>query len=311
MAVDRTEAESPALSVVVVSDYEAGSQKTWRDELRMVEALARQDLALPFEVIVVESARHRHEPPPERLFEAIPDLRLTFVEAEDSATMKNHGVTVARGAAIALVEADSAPEADWLGLLSESLVRHPEVDAVSGRTHYGQDSSYQRVMGLLDRSYNDSGVSRECSFVSNNGALYRAGLLRDFPYVEGDTPFLSAQLRNRRMKAAGHRFYFERAALMRHEIGGASFLFDLHMNFGHMQMALEPEPKRVLARVPALLGKLFWHDLRRYRWLGRSYLRWWDWPLAAALLIWVRLPEAVGMLRSLRGEAGLEGSAYR
>ena len=96
---------------------------------------------------------------------------------------------------------------------------------------------------------------------------------------------------------------------MRHEVGGLSFIRDYRMNLGHMQMKLEDEPS--LRRVLALVAKNFVNDLRRFRWLVRLYLRWWDWPLGALLMFVVRVPEAIGMYYAVRDVRALPGTAYR
>ena len=298
-----------SLSVVVVSDFEPASQKSWRDEIRLLRALAKQDLPQPFEVIVVESRVHRNEPAPPGMYKTVPNMRLEYCDANTSAAMKDHGVTLATGDWIAVIEADCTPEPDWLRLLLEAAIRNPEVDAVSGRTNYGEETSYKRVLNLLDRSFDDSGKSRECFSVSNNGAIYRATLLSAFPYQDAITPFLSARLRNRKMKQCGHRFYFERAALIRHEVGGLSFIHDYRMNRGYTQMKIENEQS--IRRIPARVTKNLVSDLRRYRRLARLYLRWWDWPLGALLIFWVRIPEAIGMYFAVRNAPALPGTAYR
>ena len=98
---------------------------------------------------------------------------------------------------------------------------------------------------------------------------------------------------------------------MRHEVGGISFIRDYRMNLGHMQMKVEYEQSLSIRRVPALVAKNFVNDLRRFRWLVRLYLRWWDWPLAALLVFMIRVPEALGMYYAVRDVQALPGTAYR
>lgn len=223
--------------------------------------------------------------------------------------MKDYGVTLAADDWIAVLEADCARATDWLRLLLRAALQHPEMEAVSGLTNYAEERSYKRVLNLLDRSFNDSGSSRPCSFVSNNGALYRATLLRQFPFEDASTPFLSARLRNRKMMASGHKFYFERTAVIRHAVGELSFIRDYRMNLGHMQMVLKE--RRSLARIPALMLKNRLGDLRRYRWLGRLYLRLWDLGLGAILIFGIRVPEAIGIYHAVRNVRALPGTAHR
>jgi hypothetical protein len=51
----------PRISVVVVSDYGTPGPKDWADERAALEAFAAQDLAEPFQIILVEHERYRAE----------------------------------------------------------------------------------------------------------------------------------------------------------------------------------------------------------------------------------------------------------
>lgn len=297
------------VSVIVVSDFEASDEKTWKDEIAMAHALATQDIEADFEVIFVESDRFSDSPVPQEITALLPGARVVFHDAERSAALKDFGVTLATAEWVAVLEADCVPEPGWLRLVVEAARRHPEMAAVSGRTHYGTSSGYRRVMTLLDRTFNDTGISREAHFISNNGALYRKSVLLAFPYPEAANAFLAARRRNIEMHRQGHRFYYERDALMRHAIGGLSFIIDQHKNYAYMEMKIT-EGNRLLD-VPAVLGKLFWLDLRRYRWLGRLYLRWYDWPLALLMLLVVRVPEALGLYYGARDVTEIPNTAYR
>jgi len=297
------------ISVIVVSDFEASKKKNWKDELRMAKALANQDFDEDFEIIVVESTLHKNEPVPAQLKELLPQAKLIFHDSIRSAELKDHGVGLATGKWVAVLEADCVPEPGWLRLVMEAANKNPSMDVISGRTHYGNSSSYKRVMTLLDRSHNDSGRSKSASFISNNGALYRKSLLEAFPYPDAITPFLSARLRNKAMREQGHRFYFERSALMQHAIGGLSFIKDQHTNFAYMEMKMEH--RQTKARIPIVLARMLWSDLKRYRWLNRIYLRWYDWPLALLLVIAVRIPETRGLLYAVQDVSEIPESAYR
>lgn len=65
-----------ALSVVIVSDFEPSRQKSWRNEITLLRALAKQDLSQPFEVIVVENQAHQVDVVPAELSETIQNTRL-------------------------------------------------------------------------------------------------------------------------------------------------------------------------------------------------------------------------------------------
>jgi hypothetical protein len=75
-------------------------------------------------------------------------------------------------------------------------------------------------MNLLHRSWDDPGRSGATKEISNNGAIYRRTLLEKHPFPDAVTPFVSAAVRNKKIREAEHRFYFEREATMKHAIGG-------------------------------------------------------------------------------------------
>lgn len=300
---------NPAISVIVVSDFEASEHKTWKDEIGMAHALAVQDIGIPFEVIFVESDEFRDAPLPKELTALLPEARVIFRPATRSADLKDHGVTLAGSEWVAVLEADCLPEPGWLRLVATAAEQHPAMDVISGRTHYGDSTGYRRVMTLLDRTFNDTGVSREARFVSNNGALYRRSVLLAFPYPDAVNAFLSARRRNIAMHEKGHRFYYQRDALMRHAIGGLGFIVDQHKNYAYMEMKISGRTR--LRDIPGMLGRLLWLDLRRYRWLGRLYLRWHDWPLALLMVLVVRVPEALGLYYAVKDVREIPNTAYR
>ena len=78
---------------------------------------------------------------------------------------------------------------------------------------------------------------------------------------------------------------------------------------GFMQMSVELAGS--YGRIAALLVGNLTNDLRRIYWLGRLYLRWWDWGLVALLALYVRVPEALGMIYAVREVSQLPNTAYR
>lgn len=291
---------------VVVSDYQDGLDPMWSTERAILDGLARQTFEDPFEVILVESDRRKAPPD---LLEICPGSHVVYASATQSAPLKDWGVGHARADLIAVFEADCVPDPSWLGVLVDVLHRHREVSAVSGRTTYGAETMYRRVLGLLDRSFDDLGRAGPSSQISNNAALYRRQLLRDFPYPPAITPFTSARLRLAAMRAAGHCFYFEPRAFVRHAVGGLRFMRDFRRNVGYSDMACHPQAAgRAIARLLGRRTRQEIHDCRR---LGRRYLRWYDWPLVPVLLLAARVFEIPGMLDALRGRTEIPGTAYR
>lgn len=81
-----------ALSVVVVSDYEERAEKTWDNERLILQALANQDVAEPFGIVLVENTRARDSVPAD-LDRILPGVSIVFSDETQSAKLKDHGVT--------------------------------------------------------------------------------------------------------------------------------------------------------------------------------------------------------------------------
>lgn len=168
---------------------------------------------------------------------------------------------------------------------------------------------WRRALGLIDRSYDDAGVSGESLHISNNGALYRADVLKAFPYPDAATPFLSSRRRNKKILGAGHQCFSERMARTRHAVGGAGFLWDVHQHAGYSVMMMRDKPGWFA--IPRVLGGLFVADVQNAVRVGPRYLRAQDWPLWFGLLFAARIPEMWGMMKAARGVHRFNGSAYR
>lgn len=300
--------EENLLSVVMVSDFEAGEEKTWQDEIALVRALAEQDIQQPVEVVLVESESLRSQAVPRVLYDYLPELKLHYCDSEKSSVLKDYGVSVSQGRYIAVLESDCIPSRNWLRLLL-AAVSDDKFDIASGRTWYGDETSYRRVLNLLHRSWDDLGYSCESVHISNNGAMYSRAVLTRFPYPDGVTPFVSADERNDRIRKAGYRFYFERTVAMRHAIGGLSFIWDYQRNKGHQRMMTHHRLtcKAVIKLMFLRLKKVFWLSSK----FGSEYLRWYDWPLLFLIAPYELVPFTVGMIDALKQVDQIPGSAYR
>ncbi|MEQ8179303.1 MAG: hypothetical protein RIC52_05045 [Amphiplicatus sp.] len=296
------------LTVVVVSDFEAGADKTWRDERRMVEALARQDIDIPFNVLFVESEANRSEPPRD-LLAPLASARIVYGPAEESALLKSFGASQTDAPLIAVFEADAAPNPCWLRLLYQRAAAHPEYSVFSGRTTYGDETSWKRVLSLLDRSFDDYGCACESRHISSNAALYRAQVLKDFPYAPAPTPFVAARQRDSKIAEAGLRKYFDREAVTTHEIGGLDFAFLYRRNSAHASMTARYS--KSWASIPAELILEMRSEVGSALRVGKDYLRWYDWPLWLVMFGMIRIPEVIGMIDALKKVERIPGSAYR
>jgi len=296
-----------AVSVVVVSDRDY-VQRSWRTERSLLQALARQDFREPFEVILVENERYRPEIPRD-LPTICPRFRIVFSAETQSAKLKNVGACWANAELVAVVDADCLPNEAWLRALVTVLRERTNVSAVSGRTYYGEETSYRRALSLVDRSFDDLGRPGLTPRVSTNAALYRRSLLARFPYPESATPFGSAILRMQAMARAGDvLFFFEPAAVVRHAIGGWDSIRDFRRHIGYIDMMGDPEKR--LRSIPRLLWRRFSLHGRDCLRLGPSYLCWYDWPLAAAFLAATPFLQMPGMLDAWRGRDAIPRTSF-
>jgi hypothetical protein len=293
---------------VVVSDYEDAGPRSWRNERHILEALARQDFAEPFEVILVESDAYRDGAPGD-LVAICPRSRIVHSPDTQSAKLKDFGVSCAQADLVAVFEADCVPDPSWLRVLVSALRQRPDVSVVSSRTSYGDETMYRRALSLVDRSFDDRGRAGVTRSVSNNAALYRRSLLEQFPYPPTVTPFSSAILRMHAMSRAGHVFFFEPAAVVRHAIGGWDFVRDFRRHVGYSDMTLHPT--RTVRAIPSLLWRRRRRETRDCLRLGSRYLRWYDWPLAAGLLAAVSFFELPGIRDALRARDSIPRTSYR
>lgn len=303
-----SDTDEKQLTVIVVSDFEPG-EKTWKDEIAMAKAMAAQDTEADFDLVFVENAAPHTSPPPKAIEEAFPGAKILFHASEKSAALKDFGVQQSDTPWVALLEADALPEPSWLSHLLKAASNNPEYDIISGRTYYGDQSSWQRALNLLDRSFDDKSHSGPGDHISNNGALYKTEMLKKFPYPETESPFVSARRRNFKIMRAGHKVYFERAALMRHAIGGFDFVMDFRRHTGFSDMMLDP-PQRFW-KIP---GKVAWRsvfEMSKIIRLNHAYWRWYDWPLGIGLWIFARIPETLGMVDAVRKKEKFENTSYR
>ena len=191
----------PALSVIVVSDYNSADERTWNDERSCLSALAAQDLTEPFEVIVSEDEKYRTTFPDE-LLTIVPGTRVIFCANSTSYGLKNSGAREAEAPIVVLLDADCTPDSDWLSLIVETMRANPDIATVSGRTFYEGQSLDTRVLALLTRSYLDPGVRGETPFVSNNAGAFRREIFLKYPLPESLGAF-SSRIQSEAMKRDG------------------------------------------------------------------------------------------------------------
>lgn len=297
------------VSVVIVSDYEASVSKSWKVEERMLKAFAAQTFDEPFEVLLVDNEQYCTNVP-DHLYSIVPNLRIVFSSEIQSARLKDYGVQLASGELIAVLEADAPPCQDWLQTLVGILRLNPDIAVATGKTSYGTENTYKRVLNLLDRSFDDLGKPSSTPHISNNGAIYRRSILREFPYPSSATPFLSSRLRNKQIREAGHKFYFHPNDITFHEIGGWNFIVDVRRNMGYSDMNTFTN-KVGYSAIPGLMKRRLKKELSYCKRLGKQYLNWWDWPLFAAMASVIPFLEVPGMLDAIQKRKEIPNTAYR
>lgn len=297
-----------AISIIIVSDFELSTEKSWQDEIRCLAAFRKQDFAEPYELILVENSAFANNVA-EQVYQTAPQVRVLFTDEQQSAKLKDYAVAHTDSPLIAVVEADCTPNPQWLRTLVTALREHPDYAVASGRTWYGDSNSYQRCLNLMHRAFDDYGKPSESKYISNNGAVYRRDILQHFPYPDAITPFLSSRERNRQILKAGHRFFFHPQARMQHAIGAFDFFRDVHRNVGYADMM--GQPSRHYLRIPLLFAGRSWIELRNLMRLHRQYLKWYDWLLLPLLMLGGRLLEIPGMLDAIHQRQTIPNSAYR
>ena len=175
------------ITLIIVSDYEPGP-KTWADEDAAVRAYTNDPAGAPAEIIVAAATQDEATPHPD--WTGL-NVRMVFIDAEASASMKDAATPDASHDLIAVIEADCVCEPGWLAALHQEMIDKPHLGAVSGTTMYRPTTALRRAASLIDRGFIRAQLANgDYYHVSNNGALYRAALLKANPYPEAVSPFV-------------------------------------------------------------------------------------------------------------------------
>lgn len=296
------------ISIVVVSDYEGKKVKTWKDEKKILSALAEQDFNGNYPVYLVENEMAKDSVPNE-LYEIYPDLKIIFSPEIQSSKLKDIGVQHTTSEYVAVFEADCQPNIIWLRVLYNILNNNPNISVVSGRTGYGENTMYKRVLTVLDRSFDHLGKADVTTHISNNGALYRRNILEKYPYPDILSPFLSSRMRTHSMLQDGIQFYFDPQAFMHHAIGGISFIYDFRRNTGFADMMKQSDIR--YSKIPYLLWKRSKREVHDCLRVGSKYLKWYDWPFLLFFILLAPSLQIPGMIEAVQGKKAPSNTAYR
>lgn len=292
------------VTLVLVSDYEPG-KKSWEDELAALDAYLGDPSGVPDEVLIMEAGSGAGGPAkiPEEIAALSPRVRVCFAGTTSSAKLMDAALPHCRHDLIAVAEADCLPLPGWLAALTDEIQREETYAAVSGRTTYQGDTSFMRVLSLLDRGYMEVPHSQGYINVCNNGAIYRKELLEKHRYpVDEISPFVSAELRQMEMLRAGARFGVRPDAVMYHAYGGLEFIYDVRRNKGYQAAIIisKGQQRGRLRTVLAAVKRTIKDDWKTVRKTSDQFIRRSDWPLLLVTFVAVRIPEFVGAWQATR-----------
>jgi len=310
---------TPVVSVMVLSDYRPGEQKTWDDLRGTLAALARQDFDEAVEYLLLENADDLSIMP-EDVPRNLPGVRVVACDGRGSYALKNAGIQAASAELVACLDADCVPRPGWLRAAVAAMRRWPQAVAVSGRTTYPGRSTLEKALGLLSRCYVDRGTAGEVHLLSTNNMIVRRAVFRAHPLPEDAGP-LAYRIVTERLRRNGGALYFEPDMLATHDFEGWPMERDLRRQIGWTSIRIRqidrslPGAGVVRALGPASLP-LFYafrllestaHCLRlpKYFGLQRRHI-----PMLVGLAALVHALELPGMLRAM-GKRSVGPTVYR
>lgn len=306
------------LSVIVVSDYAAGREKSWEDLRRALRAWAGQEGKPADEFMLVESLRFKSQIPRD-VSEMVPNMRTLYIDAESSYELKNQAAEAATGDWLAIVDADCIPQRSWLRVLRAAIAEHPDLVAVSAKTMYPGRSRIERVLGLLSRSYLDPGRRGPTRFISGNAACFRREVYRRHPLPVALGAFAS-RIQSEAFLRDHATLLFDPELVVVHDFEGWRMERDIRRNHGYSTVITRlrddrlPYARLVRAGVMAIPFIVAGKTLDSVRDCLRCYRQYnvktYELPLALALTVVTHVLEIPGMLAAYRGQS-IAATAYR
>ena len=306
------------LSVIVVSDYARGEDKSWNDLRKALQGWHEQDYKGPVDFVLAESSRWKGQVPDE-LLRSYPYWRMMYFDADSSYELKNRAVEAVDSEVVAIVDADCIPNKSWLRLMMTAMNERSEITAVSGRTMYPGRTMMERVLCLLSRSYLDPGRRDLTRFISGNAAGFRRENYQAHPLPEGLGAFAS-RIQSEAMIRDGDVFFFEPGMTVVHDFEGWRMECDIRRNHGYCTIITRLMDERLpyagLIRVgiPAIplvtIGKTMASFRNCFRCWSHYGLHWYELPVALLFIFITHILEIPGMLAAYR-HSPISETAYR
>jgi hypothetical protein len=305
-----SQSSTPAISVVIVSDYAAGDEGEWVDLRKSLAGLAAQDIEEPVEFIFCESDELRDRVPA-NLTDLLPGLKIIFADGSSSYALKNAGVEAASCELVATLDADCVPRPDWLRLLLAALRARPEAAAISGKTTYGGGSLAVRTSCLFSRAFADPGGPGTTRFICSNNAGYRRSAYLAHPSPTNMGAF-AAHVQSQQLRGAGFVLWFEPTIRVEHDFEGWPMEKDFRRTRGFSTIKTRlmdhSLPYAWLVRAgmvgipPIVAWKILasWFECVR---CGSGYgIRWYEQPLVMTAAIGLCMFEIPGMVTAFQGK---------
>lgn len=307
-----------SLSVIVVSDYAAGEEKSWEDLRRALRAWKDQEGPPADEFILVESSRFKGQIPSDVLG-MIPNMTVLYLGAESSYELKNLAVEAANGEWLAIVDADCIPQRSWLHVLRAAIAEYPEVAAVSAKTLYPGRSRMERILGLLSRSYLDPARRGPTRFISGNAACFRREMYRRHPLPVGIGAFAS-RIQSEAFLRDHATLLFDPDLVVVHDFEGWRMERDIRRNHGYSTVITRLRDHRLpfarlvragVIAIPFIVAGKTLDSVRDCLRCFRQYnVNVYELPLALALTVVTHVLEIPGMLAAYRNQT-IGATAYR
>ena len=307
-----------SLSVIVVSDYAAGEEKSWEDLRRALRAWKDQEGTPADEFILVESSRLKGQIPSD-VSGLVPNMTILYIDAESSYELKNRAVEAATGDWLAIVDADCIPQRSWLQVLRAAIAEHPDVAAVSAKTLYPGRSRMERILGLLPRSYLDPGRRGPTRFISGNAACFRREMYRRHPLPVGIGAFAS-RIQSEAFLRDHATLLFDPELVVVYDFEGWPMERDIRRNHGYSTVITRLRDDRLpyarlvragVMAIPLIVAGKTLDSIRDCLRCFRQYnVKTYELPRALALTVVTHLLEIPGMLAAYRGQT-IRATAYR